>query len=152
MRFLCLYRPGKAESDAPPTGEEMAAMGKLIGDMSQAGVLLGFEGCLPTKHGVRVNIDGSKFSITDGPFPETKELIAARADRRTRGASVAAGLSPAAQRARRPIVQAGSLRRGASRARARRLAGAQRPGSRAAFGAGGPLLPLALLFSVALEV
>ena len=54
----------------------MAAMGKLIGDMSQAGVLLGFEGCLPSKHGVRVNIDGGKFSITDGPFPETKELIA----------------------------------------------------------------------------
>ena len=76
MRFLCLYRPGKAESDAPPTGEEMAAMGKLIGDMSQAGVLLGFEGCLSTKHGVRVNIDGGKFSVTDGPFPETKELIA----------------------------------------------------------------------------
>ena len=76
MRFLCLYRPGKAESDAPPTGEEMAAMGKLIGDMSQAGVLLGFEGCLPTKDGVRVNIDGGKFGVTDGPFPETKELIA----------------------------------------------------------------------------
>ena len=76
MRFLCLYRPGSAESDSPPTQEEMAKMGKLIGDMAQAGVLLAVEGCLPSKHGVRVSIDGNKFTVTDGPFPETKELIA----------------------------------------------------------------------------
>ncbi len=50
-------------------------MGKLIGDMAKAGVLLGAEGCLPSALGSRVRIDGSHYSVTDGPFPETKELI-----------------------------------------------------------------------------
>jgi len=54
----------------------MAAMGKLIGEMAQAGVLLGTEGCLTSSSGARVRIDGGKFAVTDGPFPETKELIA----------------------------------------------------------------------------
>ena len=75
MRFLCLYRPG-FESNDPPTVENMAAMGKLIGDMSKAGVLLAAEGCLPSSRGTRVRIESGKFSVTDGPFPETKELIA----------------------------------------------------------------------------
>jgi hypothetical protein len=77
MRFLCLYRPGVTESDKPPTCEEIAAMGQLIGEMAQAGVLLAVEGCLPSSKGVRVKIDADKkFTVTDGPFPETKELIA----------------------------------------------------------------------------
>jgi hypothetical protein len=76
MRFLCLYKPGTAESDTPPTDEERAKMGKLIGEMAQAGVLLAAEGCMSTSKGVRVKIDGGKFGVTDGPFPETKELIA----------------------------------------------------------------------------
>lgn len=76
MRFLCLYRPGKPESDKPPTQEEMATMGKLIEDMTKAGVLLAAEGCLPSSKGVRLDIHGDKFTVTDGPFPETKELIA----------------------------------------------------------------------------
>jgi hypothetical protein len=76
MRFLCLYKPGTPERDTPPTEQEMATMGKLIEDMSKAGVLLGTEGCLPSSKGVRLTIDSGKFSVTDGPFPETKELIA----------------------------------------------------------------------------
>jgi hypothetical protein len=76
MRFLCIYRPGTPESDAPPTTEEMAAMGQLIGDMAKAGVLLGAEGCLTSKHGSRVRIERGELSVTDGPFPETKELVA----------------------------------------------------------------------------
>lgn len=76
MRFLCIYRPGTPESEAPPTTEEMAAMGQLIGDMAKAGVLLGAEGCLTSRHGSRVRIEGGEFSVTDGPFPETKELVA----------------------------------------------------------------------------
>lgn len=76
MRFLCVYRPGTPESDAPPTKENMAAMGKLIGDMAKAGVLLATEGCLPSSKGMRLRIDAGKFTLTDGPFPETKELIA----------------------------------------------------------------------------
>ena len=76
MRFLCLYKPGTAESHEPPTLEQQAIMGKLIGDMAKAGVLLAVEGCLSTSYGVRLRIDSGKYTITDGPFPETKELIA----------------------------------------------------------------------------
>ena len=76
MRYLCVYRPQVEERDTPPTQEEMHAMGKLIGDMAKAGVLLATEGCLPSSKGFRVKVDGGKFSVTDGPFPETKELIA----------------------------------------------------------------------------
>ncbi|MEI9936028.1 MAG: YciI family protein [Pseudomonadota bacterium] len=76
MRFLCLYGPGTAESHAPPTPQEQETMGNLIGDMAKAGVLLAVEGCLPSSYCVRVDIDSGKFTVTDGPFPETKELIA----------------------------------------------------------------------------
>ena len=77
MRYLCIYRPSDAESEAPPTQDEMDAMGKLIGEMAQAGVLLAAEGCKTSRHGVRVRTQGGgKYSVTDGPFPETKELIA----------------------------------------------------------------------------
>jgi hypothetical protein len=76
MRYLCIYRPGTPERDTPPTQEELTKMGKLIEDMSKAGVLLAAEGCLPSSKGARVRIQGSEFAITDGPFPETKELIA----------------------------------------------------------------------------
>jgi hypothetical protein len=60
MRFMTLYKPGK-ESDAPPTQEEMAKMGRLIEEMTRAGV--------------RVTISDGKFTVVDGPFAETKELI-----------------------------------------------------------------------------
>jgi len=77
MRFLCIYKPGTPESNTPPTAEEMAAMGQLIGDMAKAGVLLAAEGCLPSSFGARVRLEASgEFSVTDGPFPETKELVA----------------------------------------------------------------------------
>ena len=76
MRYLYIYRPGTPERDTPPSQEEMAAMGKLIADMSKAGVLLTAEGCLPSSKGARVRIDSGEFTVTDGPFPETKELIA----------------------------------------------------------------------------
>lgn len=75
MRFLCVYKPGSPERTTPPTAEEQATMGKLIGEMAKAGVLLAAEGCLPSKFGARVRIDGGQYSVTDGPFPETKELI-----------------------------------------------------------------------------
>jgi hypothetical protein len=76
MRFICIYKPGAPESNTAPTPEEQAAMGKLIGDMAKAGVLLGAEGCLPTSFGARVRIESGEHDVTDGPFPETKELIA----------------------------------------------------------------------------
>ena len=77
MRFLCLYKPGtNTEPSGPPSQEEMTAMGKLLEDMSKAGVLLATEGCQPSSKGVRVRVNSGKFTVTDGPFPETKELIA----------------------------------------------------------------------------
>ena len=75
MRYLCVYRPGTAETDKPPSSGEMEAMGKLIGEMARAGVLLAAEGCLPSSKGARVQIDSGEFTVTDGPFPETKQLI-----------------------------------------------------------------------------
>src|SRR5260221_11310796 len=76
MRFLCIYKPGTPERETPPSEQEQATMGKLIEDMSKAGVLLAAEGCMTSRTGARVRIDAGKFSVTDGPFPETKELIA----------------------------------------------------------------------------
>ena len=75
MRFLCIYKPGTPETDALPTCEEQEAMGKLIGEMAKAGVLLGTEGCMPSRFGTRVRLQDGEYSVTDGPFPETKELI-----------------------------------------------------------------------------
>lgn len=74
MRFLCVYKPGKPEG-APPTQQEMAAMGKLIEEAMNAGWLLSTEGCLPSAKGARVRLSDGQFSVTDGPFTEAKELI-----------------------------------------------------------------------------
>ena len=74
MRFLCIYKPGVPEG-APPTQEEMTHMGGLIEEMTRAGVLITTEGCQPSAKGFRVRVDGSDFTVTDGPFSETKELI-----------------------------------------------------------------------------
>ena len=73
MRFLAIYR--SAETGLPPSAENMAAMGKLIEEMAKAGVLLATEGCQPSAKGARVRIAGGKFSVTDGPFTETREVI-----------------------------------------------------------------------------
>jgi hypothetical protein len=74
MRYLCLYKPDKKEG-VPPSQQEMAEMGKLIEEMTSAGVLLATEGCLPSAMGARVRLSHGRFSVTDGPFVETKELI-----------------------------------------------------------------------------
>lgn len=79
MRFMCIYRPAdtsKAESGCAPTQGEMEEMGKLIGDMIKAGVLLATDGLLPSSKGVRVRLSDGNLSVTDGPFTEAKELIA----------------------------------------------------------------------------
>ena len=75
MRFMMLYKPGK-EATAPPSQKEMEEMGKFIGDMAKEGVLLATDGLQPSAKGARVRIAGGKFTITDGPFAETKELVA----------------------------------------------------------------------------
>jgi hypothetical protein len=74
MRFLCLYKPSQAEG-APPSQAEIAAMGKLIEEMTKEGTLLSTEGCQPSAKGARVRLSGGKITVTDGPFVETKELV-----------------------------------------------------------------------------
>ena len=74
MRFMSLYKPGR-ESDAPPSEQVIAALGSLIEDMAKAGVLIATDGLQPSSKGARVRISDGKFTVTDGPFAETKELI-----------------------------------------------------------------------------
>jgi hypothetical protein len=75
MRFLCLYKPAKPEG-TPPTQQEMAEMGQLIEESMKSGKLLATEGCLPSALGARVRLTGGKFNVLDGPFTESKELVA----------------------------------------------------------------------------
>ena len=74
MRFLCVYKPAREEG-VPPTQDEMARMGKLIEEMTKAGVLLSTEGCLPSSKGARIRVSGGRITVIDGPFAEAKELI-----------------------------------------------------------------------------
>jgi len=74
MKFLSIYK--SQERNTPPSQEEMTRMGKLIEEGFRAGWLLATEGCLPSKLGARVRSSNGKLSVTDGPFTESKELVA----------------------------------------------------------------------------
>jgi len=65
-----------SEAGVMPTEEQLAEMGKFNEEMVKAGVLLAGEGLQPTSKGARVTFSGSERTVTDGPFTETKELIA----------------------------------------------------------------------------
>src|SRR5215470_13927968 len=73
MRFLSIYKA--PETGVLPTQEEMAKMGKLIEEGMRAGFLLAVEGCMPSATGARVRLSDGKFTVTDGPFTESKEVI-----------------------------------------------------------------------------
>src|SRR5581483_6911226 len=73
MKFLSIYK--HVERNTPPSQEEMARMGKLVEEGMKAGWLLATEGCLPSALGARVRRDGTKLSVTDGPFTESKEVV-----------------------------------------------------------------------------
>ena len=70
----CIFKPAKAEGN-PPTPAEMEAMGKFIEQSFKEGFLLSTEGCLPSALGVRVRSTGGSYTVTDGPFTESKEII-----------------------------------------------------------------------------
>ena len=73
MQFL-VYDPNyNPEAAAPPTPELMAEMGQFIGEAMQAGALVA-TGALQPK-GIRLRLSGGKFTVTDGPFIELKELM-----------------------------------------------------------------------------
>jgi len=61
---------------APETKEMMAAMGRFNEELTKAGILVMAEGVKPSSAGKRVAFDGPERTVTDGPFTETKELVA----------------------------------------------------------------------------
>jgi hypothetical protein len=71
-----LRADAETEAGTPPTAELMAKMGELMEEITRAGVLLATEGLKPSAQGARVSLSGGKLTVTDGPFAETKELIA----------------------------------------------------------------------------
>jgi hypothetical protein len=77
MRFLILM-PANKDSEAGVLPDEMLLkeMGKFNEELVKAGVLLAAEGLQPTSKGARVKFSGSKRTVVDGPFTESKELIA----------------------------------------------------------------------------
>jgi hypothetical protein len=65
-----------SEAGAPPTAELLTAMGNYNEELVKAGIMLGGEGLKPTSFAKRVHFDGPNRTVIDGPFTETKELVA----------------------------------------------------------------------------
>ena len=77
MRFMLIVKASpESEAGKMPSTELLAAMGKFNEELVNAGVLLAGEGLHPSSRGVRVHFSGNKRTVVDGPFSETKELIA----------------------------------------------------------------------------
>jgi len=77
MRFMMLVKASKeSEAGMLPSKELIAAMGQFNEEMMKAGVMIAGEGLQPSSKGVRITYSGSKRSVTDGPFAETRELLA----------------------------------------------------------------------------
>ncbi len=77
MRFMAIVKATKdSESGMLPSKELLAEMGKFNEELMKAGVLLAGEGLQPSSKGARVRFSGTKRTVIDGPFTETKELIA----------------------------------------------------------------------------
>jgi hypothetical protein len=72
MKFLITYVPS---TRTPPTPEQLGELGKFSQEMAKAGVLLMTGGLERPSKGLRVQRSEGKFSVTDGPYAETKELI-----------------------------------------------------------------------------
>ncbi len=77
MRFMVIVKATKeSEAAAMPSDELLLAMGKFNEEMVKAGIMLTGDGLKPSSQGVRIQFDGDKRSVVDGPFAETKELVA----------------------------------------------------------------------------
>jgi hypothetical protein len=74
-----LRADASSEAGAPPSKELMERMGVFIGEVMQAGVLLATDGLHPSSKGKRVKLANGKVTVTDGPFTESKELVASYA-------------------------------------------------------------------------
>jgi hypothetical protein len=75
MRMMLMIK-GDPEPGAAPSEELLGAMGSYNDELKQAGVLLDLAGLLPSAEGSRVKFSGGNRAVIDGPFPESKELIA----------------------------------------------------------------------------
>jgi hypothetical protein len=77
MRFMVIVKASKeSEAGVLPSQEVLTAMGKFNAELVKAGVLLAAEGLHPSAKGARMKFSGSQRTVTDGPFTETKELVA----------------------------------------------------------------------------
>ncbi len=77
MRFMVLVKANEdSEAGVLPGKEILAAMGRYNEELVKAGVMLAGEGLQASSKGARVKFDGDERTVTDGPFTETKELIA----------------------------------------------------------------------------
>jgi hypothetical protein len=77
MKVAVLVKATKdSEAGVMPSAELLAAMGKFNESLVKAGILLAGEGLKPSRHGKRVHFSGKHRTVTDGPFTETKELVA----------------------------------------------------------------------------
>ena len=77
MRFMVMVKATKeSEAGALPDTKLLAEMGKFNEELIKAGVMLAGEGLQPSSKGARVRFSGAKRTVIDGPFAETKELVA----------------------------------------------------------------------------
>ena len=77
MRFMVIVKANRdSEAGVLPTEQELTEMGKFNEELVKAGVMLAGEGIQPSSKGARVRFDGKKRTVIDGPFAETKELVA----------------------------------------------------------------------------
>jgi len=77
MRFMVIVKADKdSEAGVMPSEQLLTEMGKFNEELVKAGIMLAGEGLQPSSKGVRVKFSGRQRTVTDGPFAETKELIA----------------------------------------------------------------------------
>ena len=77
MRFMVIIKATKdSEAGIMPSEQLLTEMGKFNEELVKAGVMLAGEGLQPSSKGARVRFSGSKRTVIDGPFAETKELVA----------------------------------------------------------------------------
>lgn len=77
MRVMVIVKASRtSEAGEMPSQQLLAAMGKYNEELVQAGIMLAGEGLHPSSKGVRMRFDGNARTLVDGPFAETKELIA----------------------------------------------------------------------------
>ena len=108
MKVMVLVKATQdSEAGVMPTQELLTAMGEFNASLVKAGILLAGEGLKPSRHGKRVRFSGKTRTVTDGPFAETKDLIAGwmviDVDTYERALELAAELSAAPGAGGKPI-------------------------------------------------